>query len=185
MRDPRLSVLEGMKAAYLEGPDGQQWKVDVEESPPAWLTRGLPDGALVFAENGYGDHLFLRPGRDEVFVFWHEGGEIAEYSATVGDLRPDLPRRSSDHPPITYRDTDEIVRLGDRVQIRYWLVLRGRGEVTYVPGVSPRKPGMERDGLAWVGVRLDDGAWVATIVLPDGSLKKSVRFLGRRGAGEP
>lgn len=177
--DSRLSALLGMKAEYLEGPDAQQWKVEIEAGLPERATRDLPEGALLFAENGYGDHLFLKPGEDTVFVFWHEGGEIAEYSASVAELRPDFPRSRSDHPSITYWNSSEVVRLGDRVRMRYWLFLGGQGEVIYVPGVSPHEPSMERDELAWVGVRLDGGARVDTIVMPDGALKKSVRLLAR------
>ncbi len=58
-------------------------------------------------------------GRDEILV--------------AGELRPDIPRPPSDHPPITCRNTTEPVRLGDRVGMRYWLVLRGEREVTYLP----------------------------------------------------
>ena len=177
--DKRLTALDGMKAEYLEGPDATQWKVEIMESPPDRLTNGLPEGAQPFAENGFGDCLFLKRAEETVFVFWHEGGEVEEYAPNVAALRPDVPRSASDHPRISYRDTAEIVRLGDRVAIRYWLFFKGIGTVVYVPGMSAKKPSMERDGLAWVRIDLDDGGRVDTIVMPDGALKKSLRFLSR------
>jgi hypothetical protein len=70
------------------------------------------------------------------------------------------------------------VQLGDRVFVRYWLFFKGHGIVTYVPGQSPLKRDLERDGLAWVRARLEGGTLVDTIVI-DGVLKKSTSLVAR------
>ena len=57
---PKLAPLRGRrKGTYLEGRagDGDRWEFEVEENSPGWLTRDLPVGALIFANNGFGDHL--------------------------------------------------------------------------------------------------------------------------------
>ena len=175
----RLAPLIARRSSRLEGPNGERWRLRVENDAPDWLTRPLPAGSLVFANNGVGDYLFLAPAVTAVQVYWHEGGRIEEYCASLDDLLPNLPRPPSGHGPITYRGTDEIVRLGDRVHVRYWLFFKGEGKVKYVPGVSPIKRTLERDGLAWVRISLDKGALIDCIVMPDGALQRSVKLLAR------
>ena len=80
---------------------------------------------------------------------------------------------------VTYADGVTAVLPGDRVSVRLFLRRRS-GEVIYVPGISKRRGTYEHHGLKWVGVSLPDGWAVGTIVLPEtGTMKKSVRFLGR------
>lgn len=84
---------------------------------------------------------------------------------------------------ITYSDRLTPVQLGDHVETRVWWRKR-RGRVVYVPGISPFNPVMERDGLRWVGVRLDDGGFVSTVVDPDGHfLRKNEKLLKRDSTG--
>jgi len=142
------------------------------------IARDFPPGALVFANNGYGDYLFIVPNSSSINVFWHEGPETAQYCATVEDLLPNVKRPPSAHGPVRYAKSQEIVTIGDYVEVKYYLFFKGRGRVTYVPGVSPLKRQMERDGLAWVRVRLEDGTLIDSIVL-DGILRKTVKFLKR------
>lgn len=169
---PRLAPLLRRRPPHLEGPDGEQWEIEFDEGP----ANHLPDGALIFAANGVGDELFLLPDEPGVLVFWHDGAEIAPYSPTVKELRPDHQRPPSDHGPVAYFGGQTPVRLGDRVRIRYWLFFKDTGTITYVPGVSPKKPSLECDGLAWVRVTLDEGkGTVDTIVTENGSLQKGVR----------
>ena len=40
------------------------------------------------------------------------------------------------------------------------------GRVTYVPGQSPARPAMERDGLHWIGVAGSDGTHRRGLVDP-------------------
>ena len=77
--DSRFGPLAGFDGPHLVGSGAQEWKIEIVENPTErWLVE-LPEGALVFAENGYGDHLFLRPDADGVFAFWHEGPEITAF----------------------------------------------------------------------------------------------------------
>lgn len=84
---------------------------------------------------------------------------------------------------ITYSDRVTPVQLGDRVETRVWWRKR-RGRVVYVPGISPVNREMERDGLVWVGIRLDDGGFVSTVVDPEGHfIRKNEKLLARERKG--
>ena len=168
----------GRRGRRLEGPNGEIWRLKLEANAGP-LGEGVAEGALIFANNGYGDYLFLVPDSKAVKVYWHEGPQVADYTASVEDLLPDQRRPPTTHPPIKYRDSGDVVMLGDAVQVRYWLLFSGRGRITYVPGVSPHNRQLERDGLAWVRVALDAGGLVDFVVMPDGALQKSVVLLSR------
>ena len=176
--DSRLAPLRQRKSRRLQGPDANEWRLELEADMPAWFARLFPAGALVFASNGAGDHLYLTGDHPGVMVFWHEGHEHAQYCQSVDDLLPSKKRPPSDHPPIHYFGSGEQVLPGDQVFVKYWLFFSGRGTVTYVPGLSPLKRELERDGLAWVRARLESGAVVDTVVI-DGVLKKSTSLLAR------
>jgi hypothetical protein len=145
---------------------------------PEGLARCFPSDALVFANNGYGDYLFLVPDSPSVMVFRHEEHVTADYCQPIDELLPNKKRLPSNHPPILYFGTQEAVAPGDRVFVRYWLFFSGFGTVTYVPGISPLKRELERDGLAWVRAKLDKGVLVDTVVIK-GVLKKSTRLIDR------
>jgi hypothetical protein len=84
---------------------------------------------------------------------------------------------------ITYKDRVTPVQLGDRVTIRIWL-RKHRGRIVYVPGVSPLNKTMERDGLRWVGVRLEEGGFLSAVVdLHQGFLRSRLTFVGRDRVG--
>lgn len=85
----------------------------------------------------------------------------------------------------TYAD-GTLVELGDRVCVRSWFKDR-LGTVVYLPGVSSLNPSMEYGGLSWVGIRLDGGGFVGSLVFPEsGRLKKRVRLVARgTGPVEP
>ena len=81
--------------------------------------------------------------------------------------------------PVMYFGGKEDVQLGDRVSIRIWLRKR-TGRVVYAPGVSPLNPEFGNSGMQWVGIRLENGALVATPVLRrSSSLKKKVHLVNR------
>ncbi len=176
--DHRLEPLRKRRSRRLQGPDAEEWRLEVEQDMPEWLAQCLPPDALVFANNGYGDYLLLIPDSLSVMVFRHEGHSTTEYCQPIDELLPNKKRPPSNHPPIRYFGTKEAVALGDRVYIRYWLFFSGLGTVTYVPGISPLKRELERDGLAWVRVKLDKGVLVDTVVI-DGVLKKGTRLIER------
>jgi hypothetical protein len=85
---------------------------------------------------------------------------------------------------VTYSDRVTPVQLGDHVETRVWWQKR-RGRVVYVPGISPVNAEMERDGLTWVGIRLDgEEGFVSTLVDPEGLfLVKKEKFLQRDPEG--
>jgi hypothetical protein len=174
--DNRLEPLRQRRSRRLEGPDAEEWRLDIEREMPESIARCFPSDSLVFANNGYGDYLFLIPDSPSVMVFRHDEHLIAEYCKPIDELLPNKKRPPSNHPPIRYFGSNEYVKLGDRVFIRYWLFFSGYGAVMYVPGVSPLKRELERDGLAWVRVKLDKGGLVDTVII-DGALKKGTRLI--------
>lgn len=175
--------------------DGEEWTVEVEDvgALPTALEKEYAN-ALVFANNGVGDLLFLLPQSraaepvtdgaslafgERVFLFRHEGVEVEAPPASLGDILRPPQVGSSDHPKVVYFGSNRPIRPGDIVELKLWLVVKQKGEVTYVPGTSKKKSSMERDGLAWVEVRLDNGDRVSTIVDPaNHQLKKSVKWQG-------
>jgi hypothetical protein len=82
---------------------------------------------------------------------------------------------------ITYKDRLTPVQLGDRVETRIWL-RKHRGRVVYVPDLSPLNAAMERDGLRWVGVRLEEGGFFGAVVDPDAHYLRSRLVLISRDA---
>ena len=80
---------------------------------------------------------------------------------------------------VTYNDRVTPVQLGDHVESRVWFRKR-KGRVVYVPGVSPLNKNMEYNGLCWVGIRLEDGSFVSTVVDPDGAYLRHKEALIRR-----
>jgi len=178
--DSRLEPLRQRRSRRLQGPDATEWRLEIEVDPPDWLARCFPEDALIFASNGYGDSLFLTAGSTAVMVFWHEGHVTEEYCCSLEDLLPNRQRPPSDHGPILYHGTQDQVLLGDYVFSRYWLFFRGYGTVKYVPGISPLKRELERDGLAWVRINMP-GVILDTIVI-GGVLKKGTRLISRARA---
>ena len=176
----RLEILLQKAPEALLGPDAQHWELMTDQDFPESVLSELPTGALIFAGNGVGDYLFIATGIPGVMIFFHEGPRIENYCTKLEELLPDYEHPVSECLPVTYWKSGETVEIGDVVEIRLWVVFKRRGRVVYVPGISPRKPHMERDGLAWVGIRLTSGSLVETIVLPEGNeLQKSVRLLER------
>ena len=80
---------------------------------------------------------------------------------------------------IWYHDGSSDVRLGDYVEtVRFFRKRNGR--VSYVPGISQVNPDFEFNGLTYIGIDLDDGSKIASIVNPVTKvLKKSIRFRTR------
>lgn len=58
---------------------------------------------------------------------------------------------------LVYFGTQDEVRLGDRIRMRAFLVLKLEGVVCYLPGVSAKHRDMEYEGLRHVGVELRSG----------------------------
>jgi hypothetical protein len=80
---------------------------------------------------------------------------------------------------VTYNDRVTPVQLGDHVLTRVWFRKR-KGRVVYVPGVSAVNTNMEYNGLCWVGIRLEDGGFVSTVVDPTGAFLRHKEVLVQR-----
>ena len=142
----------------------------------------------IFANNGFGDYLFLKKKREgdgfdeNVFEFFHEGPEInlvAERLETLLGLKERAP--SVDTYPKAVYETGELVQLGDRVQVKVWAEFwKGwqDGVVEYVPGVSKKKPQHEHGGLKWVAIKFRNGQ-ICPLVSPESGKLKKVKFVGR------
>jgi len=81
-----------------------------------------------------------------------------------------------------YHKTDTVVAMGDRVLYRsiYTLFFKKNGRIAYVPGVSSRHQNMEFGGLQNVGVKLNNGTCIGTLVDPStGFISSGITFLHR------
>src|SRR6266511_3541512 len=104
-----------------------EWKVEIER-PPNEIERYLPPGAIVVANNGYGDFLFLQPTSDTAkqlsvvtHVYWHEGPEIEIVSSDIA-LLANPPESPSGASQPRYSDGSAVL-LGDQVELRVWVRL--------------------------------------------------------------
>ncbi len=169
--------------------DDGDWEVNIEFPPPAFLLGELPRSSVVIANNGCGDYLFLtepepsdsEPGSfgNQVFVYWHEGGQIEQFAEDLRTLTHPPDPTPSNHGSVFYADGTTLVMIGDHVSARD-LLFRKEGRVAYVPGVSRRNREFEHGGLSWVGIRFEGGAITGVFVDPDSCrLKKNVKFLSR------
>lgn len=169
--------------------DDGDWEVSIELPVPIFLQNRLPRNSVIIANNGCGDYLFLTSQNvstsepdsleDRVLVYWHETGEIDQFSPDVRMLTDPPYPMPSDYPIVFYSDGTTQVIPGDHVSARD-LLFRKEGRVAYVPGVSKRNRELEHGGLSWVGIRFERGSVTGVLVDPDsGCLKKSVRFLCR------
>jgi hypothetical protein len=166
--------------------DDGDWNVKIEPAVDSHLKKDLPANALIIANNGCGDHLFMCMTdsspisfRPEVFVYWHEEHRSELYTDNIYNLTNPAPAKPSEYKPIYYYGGTIEVQLGDEVSARDFL-LRKNGRIAYLPGVSKRNRNMEYDGLSWVGIRFSGGTFSGSIVDPVSfQLKKSILFLRR------
>jgi hypothetical protein len=178
------------KREFFWGPDGAEWKLEVQQDGE-FIEKHVGIPVLIFANNGYGDYLFLKKGHtggfdEEVFEFIHEGPlieAIAEDLETVLGLKMRSP--SSDSYPAPHYESGQPVLLGDRVRYNVWLFFwKGwiDGVVNYVPGISPRRTELERDGLKWIELKGIDET-IGSLIDPGTGIVKKVRFVGRAAGG--
>jgi hypothetical protein len=84
---------------------------------------------------------------------------------------------------VTYYNTETQVLVGDHIEFKIWVALwRGwqPGRVHYVPGISPKNPELERDGMLWVSVHSARDGQAGIWVEPSRhQLRKTVRFVRR------
>lgn len=178
----RTFVSRGGTTLQTENDD---WEIGIRRPAP-YLTKALPEGAVLIGDNGVGDHLFLVPAQEDaarldgkVQIYWHEGPEITLLTEDIDTLvNPPAPTPTT-RAPVLYHEGQTAVQLGDHVTARSFF-RRKPGRVVYLPGVSAKNRDMEHHGLSWVGIDLENGLRLATVVIPETSrLKKSVVFVSR------
>ena len=171
MNDPLPESLREAQDRGIEFFMGEhcEWKLELKKSAK-FIEEIVGCSVCTFANNGFGDYLFLKRKRDgagfdeAVFEFFHEGPEInpvTEDLATLLGLQ-DRPPSADTYPPAVY-ETGELVQLGDHVQVKVWAEFwKGwqQGVVEYVPGVSKKRPQHEHGGLKWVAIRTSLTAWL-------------------------
>jgi hypothetical protein len=149
-------------------------------------TAGCP--ILVFANNGYGDYLFLKKSSndtgfsEEVFEFFHEESAIYPVKDDLETLLglKERPPSTDAYPKAIY-ETGELIQLGDRVKIKVWAEFwKGwqDGVVKYVPGISKRKPANEHGGLKWIEVNFGAGN-AGLLVDPKTGQVRKLKFVSR------
>lgn len=160
--------------------DYGDWKINIRKPDSS---KPLPEGAIIIAENGVGDVLFLKASegrekkyQDIVHAYWHEGPQFEVFANSIDQL---IHPKPTAHKTVFYFDGKTAVHVGDRVSVR-GLFRRKTGTVTYVPGISQKDPEMEHHGMCWVGITFDDGRWAGTVVnWQTFRLKPKVSFVGR------
>jgi hypothetical protein len=164
-----------------------EWKLELEGSAP-FVAESVGGPVLVFANNGFGDYLFLKQTPDDqtfgepVFEFLHEGPAIERVTddlETLLGLKDRLP--TTDNYPRAVYATGEAVHPGDRVRVKVWAQFwKGwqDGVVKYVPGISKKKLQHESNGLKWVAIRFTDGE-ISPLVDPETGVLRKVRLVGR------
>ena len=164
-----------------------EWKLEIEKTP-SFIEDIVNCPVCVFANNGYGDYLFLknkggseRHG-EEVYEYFHEGPEIirvGECLEVILGLK-DRPPSNDGYPKAAY-ESGEFVQVGDQVQVKVWAQFwKGwqDGTVEYVPGVSKKNLAHEHGGLKWVAIKFRDGQ-ICHLVDPDNGKLRKVRFIAR------
>ncbi len=160
-----------------------EWKILVERDE--YVDECVGRDVLIFANNGYGDYLFLKyDGPDEfepaVFEFMHEGQQVEplhdELDTLLG-LR-ERPTSSDAYPSAKYENGQEVA-LGDRVQFKTWVSFWKwqEGIVSYVPGQSNKDMQYESD-LKWLAIRNDEME-VDPLIDPITGVVKKVRLIER------
>ena len=169
-----------------------EWKLEYMESAK-FIEEIVGCDVYVFANNGFGDYLFLKKKSDgdgfaeEVFEFFHEGPEINRVTEDLETLLglKDRPASADAYPKAVY-ETGELVQVGDWVQVKVWAEFwKGwqDGIVQYVPGISKRKPQHEYGGLKWVAILFGNGQICPVVDPTTGKLRK-VRFVRRGNSDE-
>lgn len=171
--------------SVFHGDDGD-WNIKIESVTDTPYIKDIPSDAIIIANNGCGDCLFIRQinpdqtsHEQEVYVYWHEEHRHEIYSDSLNKLTNPEPAKPTKHGTIFYSGGTVEVKLGDEVSARDFL-FRRNGRIVYLPGVSKKNRNMENGGLSWVGIRFQIGTFIGTIVDPKTfQLKKSVRLIKR------
>ncbi len=164
-----------------------EWRIKIEAAPEC-ISRIVKKPFSVFANNGYGDYLFLKKEvggehySDKVYEYFHEGPEITRVNESLEVLigLEDRPPSDDDYPKAVY-ESGELVQLEDQVKIKVWAEFwKGWQDaiVEYVPGISKKELSHEHGGLKWVVIQFRNGE-ICPLVDPDNGTLKKVRFVAR------
>jgi hypothetical protein len=85
-----------------------------------------------------------------------------------------------DYPHAKYK-TGEPVMLGDHVEFRTWpelWLVKHRGRVVYIPGVSPPDPNLDGETLKWACIEFG-GSKLGPLVHPETGVLRGVALLKR------
>ncbi len=167
--------------------DGE-WEIHMD-AESAFDSKVIPDDAFLIANNGFGDSLFLLPSESnlqeldtKIYVFWHEENKFELFNDDINNLLLSSREKPSDHSIIYYFGGEVEVKLGDEISARD-LVFRKKGRVAYVPGISPINRELERDRMAWIGIRFEGGTMGGAYIEHENNwVKKSVKYIGRSDA---
>ena len=160
LNTPKLILEAQKKGIEYFMSDDCEWKLDVT-GQNKYVEETVGHHVLTFADNGYGDYLFLKVGDDAVYEFCHEGPEVVVLNEPLSTLLGLEERLPSKGPMPRYVDGQEV-QLGDLVQIRRWWK-KHDGEIVYVPGISRRQPELEHGGIGMIRVRCTDFELIMTV----------------------
>jgi len=93
-----------------------------------------------------------------------------------------MERTPSGRTVLFYYGTDIDVQLGDRVIWKRFFRSNVEGTVVYIPGISPRHPDLECEGVRQWAVELDDGSIMLMLYWPEdkkGQPRSNIKFKSR------
>jgi len=161
--------------------NGNEWKLEIEKDN-AFLENIIEKNVLIFANDGFGNYLFLKENSKQVYEFFHETSEIFEVEDSLGVLiGAKKSKPSKDNYPKAIYETGEEVLLDDKVKFKVWIEFwKGwqNGKVIYVPGISNKKNEYENSGLKEIGIKGKDMK-VGVLVYPETGIVKNVKFIER------
>ena len=162
--------------------DEDDWEIDIYEYKEE---TNIPSGAIVFANNGCGDLLYIQDLNDKnlldltVCVFRHEEKASEKFIENIDLFLNPPPPKASEWGTIFYYGGEVKVELGDEVSARD-LLFKKVGRVSYLPGVSKKHRDFEHHGMAWIGITFPTGSIGGAYIDSDNNwVKKSVKFLKR------
>ena len=147
----KIKKLTAKTDYFLYG--GNEWRVKLDSDKQIEKLCGKE--ILVFADNGFGDYLFLFKENDSCLMivhhFFHEKNLLTELSDSFEELLElKLTELSNDnYPQVVYKNGGKIYP-GDKVKFKIWFFFRKGcqdGVVTYAPGISPQRNEYEYNGI--------------------------------------
>ncbi len=182
MKELQKLLSKYIKSGLFIKTDEEDWEIDIYKNNKE---KNIPSDAIIFANNGCGDSLYIRDLTDNtlsdsnVYVFWHEEQVCEKIIDNICLLLNPSPPKPSKFGVIFYYGGKVKVELGDEVLARD-LIFRKIGRVSYLPGISKKHREFEHDGLAWIGITFSSGSITGVYIDPNNKwVKKSVKYLKR------